>query len=410
MVSREKRKVLLVDQGLSFGGALVVLASIARNLDESYEPIIITAIQGNVSEWIDTTGISIESCTPDYSYVDVFRLQARARKLKPRLLSKLFLYAGSGWGFLRNMAYVRRICHLIAKHDIDVVHANVSIYVLMAAFIMRRPCYWHFHGVVTERPTLLQRILGRRLAGFIAISDFVAQSAIKHGYPESRVTTLPNPVGNHVLVPVGQADDIRAQTRAKFKVQDHECLFAIFGRFIRWKGQLEVVKAFESIRDDVAAKLIVIGDASEGFNCDYAEEVKQFVSSVGLEDRVIFAGFTKDVRSIYLAADVVVHASIEPEPFGLVVIEAMAMARPVIASDLGAPPELVEDEGDGFIVSPADTPELADRMRRLAQDPALRHRMGDKGKQKVEANYMPQQYAARMAKLYDRCLSGVTHV
>lgn len=409
-MSGQKRKVLLVDQGLSFGGALVVLASIARNLGDRYEPIIITAIQGNVGEWIDTDGIVIESCTPEYSYVDIFRLQARARKLKPRLLGKLFLYAGSALGFLKNMAYVRRICLLIAKHDIDVVHANVSIYVLMAAFIMRRPCYWHFHGAVTEGPTLLQRILGRRLAGFIAISDFVAQSAIKHGYPESRITTLPNPVGDHVLIHGNQMSNIRAQTRAKFNVADEECLFAIFGRFIRWKGQLEVVKAFESIRDDIAAKLIVIGDASEGFNCDYAEEVKHFVSSVGLQDRVIFAGFTKDVRSMYLAADVVVHASIEPEPFGLVVIEAMAMGRPVIASDLGAPPELVEEDGDGFIVSPTDTPALADRMRRLAQDPELRRQMGDKGKTKVGANYMPQQYAARVANLYERCLSGTTHV
>ena len=118
-------------------------------------------------------------------------------------------------------------------------------------------------------------------------------------------------------------------------------------------------------------------------------------------------GYVKDVGSIYSIMDVCVHTSIEPEPFGLVIIEAMANGVPVIASDLGAPREIVTDEVNGYIVNPNSTRQLADAAIRLLDNDELRAEMGENGRQHVRKHYSDKDYASAVEKIYTQLLGGM---
>ena len=400
IIKKPSCNVLLVDQGLSFGGALIVLFSIAKNLGSAFNPVIISAIKEKVANWFETKNIQVQSCTPGFTYVDHFKAQHHIAHYRQRSLRKLVAYFFLFYGFIKNLPYVAHICFFIHRNDINVVHVNNSIYVVIAAAIMRRPCIWQFHGAITAHPSFLERLFKKNVKQYIAISNYVSKSAVQFGYPARKITTLHNPVNDNFIYSTKNDDEIRYKIRLSLGLKKSQLLFAIFGRVIRWKGQLELVQAFAKIHEKLDAKLVIVGDTTEGFDNDYINDIKAFTEVAGLDDKVIFYGFTKDVRSMYLAADIVVHASIEPEPFGLVIIEAMSMGKPIIASNLGAPNELITHGTDGLIVSPFDTESLGQCMLRLALNKKLQTRFIKNGLHKVKTGFLPKDYARQLGTIY----------
>ncbi|PHQ26359.1 hypothetical protein CLH62_01810 [Marinobacter guineae] len=399
--------VLLVDQGLSFGGALVVLMSIAKNLSPKFRPVVVSAIDGNVDDWLDTGEIETESSAPGYTYVNHFRNQARIARIRSRWIRKLMAYVFTVINVVKNLPYVFRICRLIRKHRIDVVHSNNSVFVLLAAVITRTPLIWHFHGIPGEPPSLMERLLQFRVDRYLSISDYVSAAAVARGYPNDRLITAHNPVADQFLVPAGP--ELRWQTRKKWGIADNECVISIFGRVIRWKGQLEFLQAVSSMKSTDSIRVLIVGGATEGFGAGYEEEVRQFAKTHGIEDRVTFTGFVKEVRALYEASDIIVHASIEPEPFGLVVTEAMACGKPVIISDLGAPPELVKDGVEGFVVSPTDVSTFAHKLDQLVSDKEMRGAMARRGQARVIQVFSPKDYTLRIESIYKDVIGEANH-
>src|SRR5690606_13944190 len=126
----------------------------------------------------------------------------------------------------------------------------------------------------------------------------------------------------------------------------------IFGRVISWKGQrIFAEAAIRAIREEPRIRPVIIGDESDGRR-EYFEGVRDLICREGLEGRFVLAGYTEEVEAHYAAMDVVVHASTTPEPFGMVVPEAMAARCAVIAADAGGPREVVTPGHDGLLVPP----------------------------------------------------------
>jgi glycosyltransferase involved in cell wall biosynthesis len=100
--------------------------------------------------------------------------------------------------------------------------------------------------------------------------------------------------------------------------------------------------------------------------------------------------------------DVVVHASIRPEPFGMVLIEGMLMGKPVVASKAGGPLDIVIDGETGFLVEPADPRSMAESILLLLQEPQLRESMGSKGRARIVEHFSSQRHAGQMAAIYER--------
>jgi glycosyltransferase involved in cell wall biosynthesis len=145
------------------------------------------------------------------------------------------------------------------------------------------------------------------------------------------------------------------------------------GRLAPWKGQHVFLEAFARAFSGGNEVAVVVGEAMFGTQEEeYARDLHDMVQRLGIAERVDFRGFRDDVWAELAPMSICVHASVVPEPFGQVIVEAMLASIPVIATAAGGPSEIVTDGQDGLLYPPGDVEALADAMRRLREDPALR--------------------------------------
>jgi glycosyltransferase involved in cell wall biosynthesis len=177
------------------------------------------------------------------------------------------------------------------------------------------------------------------------------------------------------------------------------------GRLTGWKGQTVLISALARLqRRDVCCVLV----GSDQGRKRHASDLLRQANALGVADRLHLAGECDDMPAALKLADVVVHASTEPEAFGRVVIEAQAMARPVIASDLGGPTETVEHGVTGWRVPPGDADVLAAAIgHALALPVAERIAMGARARAAVLRGYTVAAMQAATLAVYDELLVGV---
>jgi glycosyltransferase involved in cell wall biosynthesis len=217
---------------------------------------------------------------------------------------------------------------------------------------------------------------------------------------ESRLITLGTPIR-----PVPEAEARAA--RAALGVPADGSLIGVFGRLQRWKGQdVFVEAALQVARARPGSRFIVVGGSVFGLEPAFLEGLKRRVSESGLTERVMFTGFRTDVPALMAACDIVCHTSRVPEPFGMVIIEAMALGRPVIASRGGGPTEIIESGTSGILVAPEDPEALASEMLRLCDDSGERRRLGDNAARRVKDSFDIETTVATLI----RELDGVSHL
>jgi glycosyltransferase involved in cell wall biosynthesis len=147
----------------------------------------------------------------------------------------------------------------------------------------------------------------------------------------------------------------------------------------------------------------VVGGSPIGPGGGYPEELYRLSSELGLDSQVIFTGQIEDVRPALAAMDVFVHPG-DPEPFGLVNLEAMAMGLPVVAFSHGALPEIVADGETGLLVQPYEIQALANSIARLLEDGELRADLGRQGRRRVEAEFRIERTARSVEILLEKLL------
>lgn len=182
--------------------------------------------------------------------------------------------------------------------------------------------------------------------------------------------------------------------RLRLGVQPEEILFAFAGRLVGWKGIAVAVRALaDKALAGAPAKLLVIGDGPE------REPLEGLAQDLGVSNRIIFHGPVRhdELPQYYAAADAGVFPSIGDEAFGITIAEAMACGKAVIGSYVGGIPEVVGNEQScGLLVAPDDAPGLAQAMRHLAEDAALRMRLGAAARSRVENRFTWELAAQRL--------------
>jgi glycosyltransferase involved in cell wall biosynthesis len=176
-------------------------------------------------------------------------------------------------------------------------------------------------------------------------------------------------------------------------------LVAAFGR---WKGHEVFFQAAARLPREIKFRAYVVGDSL--YETDRSQlkraDLESYVGALGIADRVAFTGFAPDASAAMRALDIVVHASTAPEPFGMVIAEAMACGRPVVASLDGGAAEIVLDGADAFGHSPGDARSLAEQLARLATDRDLRALLGRRARQSAELKFDRKRLARELAPLY----------
>ena len=265
---------------------------------------------------------------------------------------------------------------LARREGVAVLHAR-SRAPAWSALIAARGAGAHF--VTTYHGAYNEGVPGKRLYNsvmargerVIAISRFIAELIeARHHVPRERIRVIPRGVDPRRFDPAAVAPARILAQREAWGAASGQRLVLLPGRLTRWKGQMVLVEALAQLPG-------VIGVLAGGGNEAFAHELQDRATTLGVANRLVLAGHVEAMDVALLAADVVAHASTDPEAFGRTVIEAQAMARPVVASDLGGPRETVEEGVTGWRVPPGEAGALAVALRRvLAMPEAEREAVG----------------------------------
>jgi glycosyltransferase involved in cell wall biosynthesis len=190
----------------------------------------------------------------------------------------------------------------------------------------------------------------------------------------------------------------REDVWSELNIEDDRPVVSIFGNVQQWKNQETVIKACERLRTKYPDILCCIfGGIIEK---EYADRLMEFVHAKEMERNVLFAGYRNDVPDCMNASDILVHASAKPEPFGMVVIEGMAMGKPVIAANIGGPPEIMEDGISGLLFEPRDYAQLAERIDYVLSHSGEASRLGENAVRRVEKNFRIEKQIELIKSVY----------
>jgi glycosyltransferase involved in cell wall biosynthesis len=175
-------------------------------------------------------------------------------------------------------------------------------------------------------------------------------------------------------------------------------LVGIVGRLEPWKGQDVFLRAAARVvAEHPAAAFAVVGGVTPGKREEYASELRALAGELGLDGRVHFTGHAMDVFPWFDALDVCVHAT-HGEPFGLVLVEAMALGKPLVATALGGPVEIVEEGVSGLLVPPGDDEAMARAISGVLSDAGLAARLAEGGSRRA-LEFTDERMAASFAGL-----------
>ncbi len=277
--------------------------------------------------------------------------------------------------FTKVVPVIGAMCGLIAevarfarKHD--VVYANSQkAFVLsaIAAKLMRRPLIWHLHDIISpahfgKMQRRVQVLLANHCTVNVVVPSKAASDAfIAEGGRKELVAIVPNGLD------ISPETQTSAELRRELKLPQGP-LIGVFSRLAEWKGQHIVLQA---LAKTPAVSCIIAGSALFGEEA-YERRLRQMVGDLGIADRVYFLGQRNDVPRLMRAVDAIIHPSIDPEPFGRTLVEAMLAEVPVIATDAGAASDILEGGMAGTLVPPGDSDALAQAIgKAISRSPEL---------------------------------------
>ncbi|MGC0368420.1 glycosyltransferase family 4 protein [Microbacterium sp. SLBN-111] len=259
------------------------------------------------------------------------------------------------------------LARLRAVRDADVLVANTtraSVYVALAALITRKPFVVHIRDLISAdaigsaATMLMRRLVLPRAAGVIANSQ-ASLDTVSGDLRTQNVRVIPSPAG---LAPV-DADSMDATGPVR--------RIGMIARIDPWKGQEMLLRAFAEACPDGDEVLVFHGAPAFGHD-EFAADLRRIASELGVADRVDFAGHTSDVPSAISALDVCVQASMRAEPLGQNVLQYLSAGKPTVVSGEGGPVEWVTHGENGLVFTPRDQSSLADALREIVADGALR--------------------------------------
>jgi glycosyltransferase involved in cell wall biosynthesis len=331
--------------------------------------------------------------------VEVVRIDELGREISP----------------LRDLLATIRLAKLIRKERPQILHTHtakagtVGRVAALLAGSRRPPIIVHtFHGHVLRGyfgrvRSLFFRLLERRLAvgttALIAVSPQVRDDLVALGVaPRERFVVIR--LGIELDERITPEQNGRGESRRYLGIPGDRFAVGWIGRMTAVKRTDDVLIAFKSLRDrGVDAVLCMVGDGPDRF------PLEQRAHDLGVARDTVFLGYQEDVAPFYAAFDALVLPSAN-EGTPVSVIEALAAELPVVATRVGGVPDVVRDGEDGFLVEVGATDDLADRLAQLAGDPALRARMGKRGRERVLPRYAVDRLVDDVDELYRSLLSA----
>jgi len=322
---------------------------------------------------------------------------------------KLF---GRMWAAIPStLLYLSRFHRLIRSLAPDVVHSNGCKMHLLSTWAVPShiPLIWHIHDYIGLRPMMsrLLRARSHRCAAAITNSYSVANDLRAVCGDKLGIFPIHNAIDVHYFSPQGPAMDLDKASDMP-PAPPGTVRVGLLATMAKWKGHEVFLRALSLLAGGAPVRGYILGgplypSAGSQYRLD---ELRLVAARFGISHSVGFTGFIEDPAAAIRGLDVVVHASTQPEPFGLVVVEGMACGKAVIASAAGGVAEIFDDGVDAMTHAPGDAVELAARIRQLAENPVLRARLGKAGRATVVQHFDRTRLADRFIPLYETIYGG----
>ncbi len=383
--SMTTRRVVFFNHTAKVSGAEYVLRMLLEQLPRAqFEPVLVCP-EG------DMAGIGAQLGVP---HVVIPALKARFTHNPLRLLR----YVGSA---AATIVALRRV---LGEQQPALVHANsvrAGMVATLASLGTEVPILWHIHDVLPEHPisSLVRAVARLRKRNvFVAVSHATARGFVGSD-TRLEVQVIHNGVDTEKFRPdAGE----RAAMRAELGLEDGAFAVATVGQITPRKGQLGIVKLFaEVVREVPGAQLLIVGTPMfHKADQVYLQSIKRKIQALGLQNHVRLLGARRDVPALLNATDALALNS-SHEPFCLVVTEALATGKPVVAPAIDGFPEIIVEGENGFLTSPGRPEQMAARLVELARDPALRERAGQHGRELTLGQFSQETYVKRFTAFYN---------
>lgn len=376
------KNILFIHQSAELYGSDKTLLYLVSNLDKSkFFPIVILPQEGPLKKELEKENIKV--------------IVAPVLKLYRKMFTPSNLIR-----FIKDYFIGTKTINLIQKeHQIDFIYSNTLAVLLgfFYSFFHHTQHIWHVHEII-ESPSIftkLFRFLLNNSTNKVLIHNSIATQKFWNCNGNNQV--IWNGIAPFSDIPKTDIDKIKQTILHSNK----EIIIALVGRISRWKGQLLLLEAFHELQKTHSnIKLVYIGSAPPNQE-HFLDSLKKQIITYDLVTQVEIIPFQENINQLWQSIDIAVVPSTEPEPFGMVAIEAMMAKKPVVAANHGGLVEIVVTNETGFLVEPNHKMALIDALEKLIIHPEMRTSFGQNGFQRAITNFSIENYVQKIEDILE---------
>lgn len=383
------KNILFIHQSAELYGSDKTLLLLLKNLDKNkFKPVVLLPFDGPLKEALENEKIEV--------------VIAPVLKLYRKLFTPKNIF-----GFFKDIKVAFKIVNeLHKKYQFTLIYSNTLavLFGIMFAWKNNIKHLWHVHEII-EKPSLFKK-------AFVGLLSLKSNTHIVYNSQATKVFWELNKSiinkgvviwnGIEIYTPESSTSELFDIRKNLFLAQPNEIILALVGRISRWKGQMILLDAFNNlVQKNENIKLVFVG-APPPNQEKFQEDLEDRISSFNLNDKVLIIPFQNEIHKIWQAIDIAVVPSTEPEPFGMVAIEAMLAHKPIVGSNHGGLTEIIENNATGFLVTPNSVQDLVIALEKLIQNELLRKEMGEKGYLRVTTAFSVEQYVDSFEKFFEK--------
>jgi glycosyltransferase involved in cell wall biosynthesis len=371
---RPEKNILHIVEDLKVGGLEKVLASIVLSLDKTKYNIQVWCLArgGDTAQALIDKGISLKILNLEsyYNPLNILKLGIAMKKERFQLIHAHGYFAGT----------FGRLAAILARVPAIIVHVHST--------------YYHY----SKRNLLIEKFLSYFTDRIICVSQAVERFVTVNERIRKEKTCL---IYNAVEPPdYLMNDQQRRKMRASLGFDAEAIIIAVVASLTANKGHGLLISSFQQIFSTHPwIRLLIVGDGP------LRGQLETEVQRQQMDAAIVFTGIRKDVFELLQASDILVLPSIIREGLSLALIEAMSACLPVVGTAVGGIPEVIEDGENGFLVSPGSSEQLAEALKKLVNDQALRTGLGRRGRQIYEEKFTMPKMIQQIETLYDQLLA-----
>ncbi len=374
--------IVYFDHTAKLGGGEISLLNMVSHIDTAlYTPVVVLGEEGDLASQLRAANIETHILPLD-EQISQTRKDTLDGSMGLRLKQAL-----------NALSYVIRLSWFLHRRGAQILHTNslkADVLGGLAGRLASVPIVWHVRDRIADdylppRAAALFRLACRLVPQYLIVNSQATLDALE--LPSDSSTRV---VHDGFVEPRGIA-------RQRL---ENEPLIGLVGRISPWKGQDVFIRAAAKVREQwPQVRFQIIGSAMFGED-NYEREVRALASELKLDDRLEWLGFRDDVPGLIADLDILAHASTIGEPFGQVVMEGMAAAKPVVATRGGGVVEIIKENETGLLVPMGDSNAMAEALLWLLQHPERALEMGQMGQKRVREHFTIQNTTRKVQALY----------